>query len=632
MAVDPKSPQVIYAGFRMNTYQSGPGTIMKSIDGGVHWASAATGDPDSLTTSIAINPQDTSVLYALGNHLYKSTDGAASWQPVGFAGAGYYTQVLIRPDNPEIVYLGGAPAIPFSWSADAGKTWNSLSSLGSGALAVDSNRSSTLYATPNLSWVDRSDDGGTTWTRTTTPQTAVVVHTLVVDKTSSSRLYAGTANGLFVSNDSGAHWSLVPGALASMSVLSLFIGGGAIYAGTDGSGVYKSSDSGVSWIQQKNGLTSLSIPEIVGDPSSANTLYAGTRAGVSKTGDGGSSWSDANIGIVRSQVHSLAPDPATPGRIYAGTEDGLFRSDDHGLTWDRLDVGFSDPGVGPIVVDPSSPQTLYAALRLPQPSGPFPTMIIKSTDRGGHWQPASVGFPTDGGVSAMVIDPSTSNTILVATFGNGIYKSTDGAQTWHDANQGLDDTIAGPLVIEPEDSSILYAGTSDHLVYKTVDGGSHWSQLPTSPYRPYSMVIDSLRHRIIAGVWGGNISMSDDGGATWNKTDAGLPSTPTFQATVFALANNRSNPDLIFAAVSGLAADNSDGGVFESTDGGITWAAHNAGLSNYLVNTTAVDAQGVYAYAGTQGGVFSLTLNTDRPPISSLAPAQRHSRVVQPRP
>ena len=222
--------------------------------------------------------------------------------------------------------------------------------------------------------------------------------------------------------------------------------------------------------------------------------------------------------------------------------------------------------------------------------------VWKTTNGGVTLQPIFDNEPvsTIGDVTLAPSDPSIvwvgsgeANNRQSASWGNGVYKSTDAGRTW--THVGLDDTQAiGRIVIHPTNPDVVYVAAVGHLwganeqrgVFKSTDGGKTWSQSlkinedtgvsdiamdPQSPETLYAAAYE--RRRTAFGFNGGGpysaVYKTTDGGATWKMLTNGLPKGDTGR---IALAVYRRNPNIVYAEI-----ENKNGGIFRSEDKGETW-------------------------------------------------------------
>ena len=256
----------------------------------------------------------------------------------------------------------------------------------------------------------------------------------------------------------------------------------------------------------------------------------------------------------------------------------------------------------------------------------------------GSW--SSIG-PEGATVNCIAIDPTNSSVGYVATFGGGLYKTTNAGASWSPSNNGL--MVPGvpgdlPLwdlnvvAIDPGAPATLFAAGSSYL-YKSVDAGATWSfvtTFPTSMSGPIrTITIDpGTPTRIFVGA-DRRIVRSIDGGATWvtsitfsTTRVTAIEVDPTNREVVYAgrrggslksinggvswSALNVTAYDLTIdpANVQTLYAGNYGSGVRKSVDGGATWTPHNVGL-DLTVRTVAADPSvSGTVYAGTDAGMF----------------------------
>ncbi len=231
--------------------------------------------------------------------------------------------------------------------------------------------------------------------------------------------------------------------------------------------------------------------------------------------------------------------------------------------------------------------------------------VWKTNDFGRTWKPIFDDQPT-GSIGDVVVSPSNPDVIYVGSgegiqrpdlsVGDGIYKSTDGGKTW--INTGLKDGLQiGGLAIDPKNENRVFAAVLGHPygpniergVYRTIDGGQHWEKVLYKDENTgaIQVTIDPNNSNIIYadmwagrqgpwenGAWNGTESglfKSIDGGTTWKKLTAGLPTTEQGLGRIgFCIAPSNSNR--LYATVDAGKM----GGIYRSDDAGESWININA--------------------------------------------------------
>jgi len=304
-----------------------------------------------VTGPIAVDPSSPSTIYAaVDGTVLKTTDGGGHWADLAVSVLYPVNSLVIDPSSPATIYFaGGEPwdygDFPVYKSIDGGAHWAAeFNYEPTSVLAIAPSSSSTLYAGENYD-VFKSIDGGLSWTMTSRLP-GYYVPALVVDPTNADVVYVardvetpsvvgGQTGKIFKSTDGGGQWrelpSPVPGEAYTMSLAldpttpSIIYGAyESCHAGAcPGGGVFKSIDGGETWIVAQNGLPDTRVWALAIDPSSPARIYAATQQGVFRSTDAAASWTPINSGLTSLNVWRIVVD-RTGSILRAATADGLF--------------------------------------------------------------------------------------------------------------------------------------------------------------------------------------------------------------------------------------------------------------------------------------------------------------------
>lgn len=275
------------------------------------------------------------------------------------------------------------------------------------------------------------------------------------------------------------------------------------YAGSVGGGVWKTTNAGRTWFPVFDSQPVASIGAVSVAPSNTSVVYVGTGEadmrsqisfgnGMYKSTDAGKSWTHIGLDDTR-QIGRVIVDPRDPnvafvaalGHVYGPNPDrGVYRTRDGGATWQKVLFKSNDVGAIDLAFDPVSPQVVYASLwntRRP-PWSVYPPSygpgsgLYKSTDGGDTWQQLSNGLPAERvgriGIATAPSDRSRVYAIVDAKDG-GLYRSDDAGATWRKTS--ADPRIwgrgwyFGKVVVDPRNADLLYVSNTG--VYRSRDGG-----------------------------------------------------------------------------------------------------------------------------------------------------------------
>jgi len=382
-----------------------------------------------------------------------------------------------------------------------------------------------------------------------------------------------------------------------------------------------------------------------GVPSQPNVFYIGqVNGGVWKSDDYGRTWNPIFDGQPTQSIGAIAVAPSDPNIVYAASGEGLHRPDlsvgngiykstDAGKTWTHLGLR-NGQQIPALVIDPHDPNILFAAV-LGHPYGPNPERgIYRSTDGGVTWTKVLFKDDRTGGAD-VVLDPKDSRVIYASLWeetlgpwedGNdydgtkgGLFKSTDGGNTWKPLTKGLPDNLVHiQVAISDSDPSRLYAtiatkgegtyGSGAGLgVYRSDDAGENWYKATEDP-RPALKIgggdlpIPMVDPKDPNVVYSASIvtERSMDGGKTWMSL-RGAPGGDDYQN----LWINPENPNIILLV--------SDQGALVSVNRGETWSSWYNQPTAQLYHVAATNTFPYQVCAGQQesGSVCISTRGND---------------------
>lgn len=383
-----------------------------------------------------------------------------------------------------------------------------------------------------------------------------------------------------------------------------------LYIGTATGGVWKTTNGGTSWVPLTDDQC-LAMGSVAVDPKNPQIVYAGTGeenfsgdsytgCGVLVSNDGGSTWTQTGASIwvtsnVTAAISKVLIDTATAGStsstvVFAASYAGLYRSTNSGATWTLVLSGVTTD----IVASPNANE-YYAAN--------YGGGIFKSVDKGATWTQLTGFSTTNTGRISLAISAGTPVVVYASAANNstsallGVWKSTDGGATWP-AVTATSATCAAQcwydmyLAVRPNNSSTVFFGGFN--VYQSTDGASTFMSITGGSTNSvhvdqHALVFDPARPDTMYIGNDGGIYETTDGGITWSTLNTNLAITQFYAGISF----NPANPTDIL----GGAQDN---GTSEWT-GSSAWTLFQTGDGAY----TAFDHLGTTAYASFTSGSFT---------------------------
>lgn len=335
------------------------------------------------------------------------------------------------------------------------------------------------------------------------------------------------------------------------------------------------------------------IADIAIHPNDYSTWYVATgSSGVWKTENAGTTWTPI---FDREKTYStgcITIDPSEPSTIWLGTGEnvggrhvaygaGVYKSQDGGNTWTNVGLPNSEH-ISKIIVHPDNSQVVWVAAQGPLWSKGGDRGVFKTTDGGVTWN-KTLGDDEWVGTTDLIIHPNHPNILYAATWqrhrtvaaymgggpGSGLYKSTDGGETWSKLTNGLPKSNMGKigLAISPQQPDVVYAAIElDRTtggVFRSADAGASWKKMSnavsggTGPHY-YQELYASPHQFDRLYLMDVRIQVSEDGGRTFNQLKESDKHSDNH-----ALAFRPDDPNYLLVGT--------DAGIYESHDLADNW-------------------------------------------------------------
>ena len=336
----------------------------------------------------------------------------------------------------------------------------------------------------------------------------------------------------------------------SGAVAGSFRNRNVFYFGATGGGVWKTSDGGNNWKNITDKYFGGTIGSVAVAPSDENIIYVGEgentlRGNVSeglngawRSDDGGRTWK--NIGlkdgrhITRMLIHPRDPNTvwaAVTGHLFGpGKERGVYKTTDGGKTWKRTLFVNDQTACSDLVMEPGNPAVLYAGMwrviRTPysMESGGEGSGLYKSTDGGETWTniSANKGLPKGvWGIVGIAVAPSNPDKIytIVENKEGGVFVSNDGGETWtltsSDNNVRQRAWYYSKIFVDPKNENTVYCPNVDFM--RSRDGGRTFQGIRTPHGDHHDLWIDPEDGNRMIVADDGGAQVSFDGGDNWSN-------------------------------------------------------------------------------------------------------------------
>ena len=678
------------------------GGLFQSTDGGLTWTPIFDDQNVLGIGAIAVFQPNPDIVWVgtgegnprnsagVGRGLFKSVDGGHTWKSMGLARSERIHRILTHPTDPDVVYVGVM-----------GPAWSDGQQRG-------------LY---------RTRDGGATWDRVLWQNTRTGIGEVVMDPSNPDKLFAamwefrrepwfltsgGPGSGLFVTHDGGDSWrqlssddGLPPGELGRIGLAIAPSNPDVVYALVEASqsALIRSEDGGRTWstISDSPGVNPRPFyyADLRVDPKNESRLYR-LHGAVQVSQDQGRSWETVVPSqIVHGDVHELWIDPDDPRRMILGEDGGIAITYDRGDTW-RFVENLPLAQFYHITVDDAVPFNIYGGL---QDNGSWygPSTVWENKGiLNAHWfrvgggdgfsvmpdfsDPESFGYSMSQGGNlqhfskrtgarrsirpvhpdgtelrfnwnaGLTWNPLEPGTIYLGS--QFVHRSRDQGMSWQiispdlttndpskqrafesggltgDASGAEMHTTIISIGLSSLEDGVIWVGTDDGNVQITRDGGASWEKVrdnvPGLPHGIWVPDVQPSRHvpgraYLVAedhrrGDWTPRVYVTEDYGATWTSL-----ASPAIDGFVHAIEEDPENPSLLFLGT--------EFGLRISLDRGSSWQKYTSGVPAVPIRDLIVHPRDADLVLGTHGRAL-IVLDDVRPLRELAADATIRSAAV----
>ncbi len=677
----PGDPLTYYAG-------AATGGVWKTEDGGINWEPIFDDQPVHAIGALEVALSDSQIVWAgtgephirsnvsIGDGVYKSTDGGDHWQNMGLAATGRISDIVIHPNNPDIVFVAALghghspqPERGIFRTTDGGATWEHVlfvdENTGSSSLVIDPNNPRILFAgmwqvainTWNResggpgSGIHMSRDGGDTWTELegnglpTLPFGKVGLCMTAAD---SNRIYA------LIETGDGVPWH---------------------EQDTESGELWRSDDGGDTWLlathdRQFGGRTAY-YNTCAASPDDPDDAYFLSASFVHSIDGGRSQLAGAGRGP-GGDNHDMWIDPTDGDRMVVGNDGAFAISHNRGKTWNRIQLPIAQ--MYHVTVDNSVPYYVLGN-RQDGPSTRGPSNS-RTGGFGGGGIPRGMWHSVGGGESGFATpDPEDPNIIWSSTSGLGaaagiVVRYNEQTRQFRQVEVWPQSTLGWPaedlryrfqwtfpIEISPHDHNTVYA--TSQVVHRTTNGGQSWEVIspdlttndksrqgisggltPDNLGVEYCCVIYAFDESparagvLYAGTNDGLVQVSRDNGANWSNVTGNFPDLPA-DGVVRTIDASKWDAGKAYVAIEFHQVGNFAPYLYKTEDYGQSWTKITEGISDsplsYARSIHEDPVRPGLLYAGTENALYVSFDDGARweSLMTNLPPAPMYGLVVQ---
>src|SRR5438094_5746922 len=682
----PGDPSTYYAG-------AASGGIWRTTASGQTFTPSFDHEPVQAIGALAVAPSDPKIVWAgtgeawairdadiMGDGVYKSTDGGATWTHMGLTETGRIGRIVIHPTNPDIVFVcalgrttGPQQERGIYRTTDGGKTWQRVlfvnPNTGCSGLAMDAHDPTVLFAG--------------TW--------QVVMHTWAM-------LSGGPGSGVYVSRDGGTRWTRLTSGLPTPPVGKIDVAiapsdAKRVYAliQTAGQGsLWRSDDGGttwkvVSWDRRLIGRAGYYLRLAVNPKNGDEVMVA--NSSFHRSTDGGLTFpSPPPRSGGCGDCHDIWVDPTNPDRWALTDDAGLSITTDHAQHYQRITLPLGQ--MYHVAVDTQVPYWIYSnrqddgTLRGPS-NEPIAVSNVPSYRRGGAgggggegeggggegaWQ-GRLGGCESGFPPPDLTDPDV---VWASCYGNAVTRYDNRVGHARSVSPGIHTLDSPPnatryrchwtppLAIDPFDHHTVYYGCQ--VIFKTSDGGQSWAVIsPDLSTRDTTRIVSSggiigdnlgqfygevvfaiapsaiQRGLIWAGTNDGQIWYTKDGGGTWVNVTKNVTGMPPW-GTVRQIEPSHFDSGTAYVALDSHLMDDRRPYLYKTADFGRTWTRISGNLPSghpldYVLSVAEDPNRRGMLFAGTgHGFLYSLDDGAHWNPFAEGLPAAPVTWIETPKP